>query len=44
MSRLPWMVASVSIIHLGCPHAWGRGGSIDQALEKDLAEYYRLPD
>jgi hypothetical protein len=22
----------------GCPHAWGKGGSIDMALRKDLEE------
>lgn len=24
----------------GCPHAFGRGGTIDMAIRKDVTEYY----
>jgi hypothetical protein len=24
----------------GCPHAFGRGGTIEMALRKDMSEYY----
>ncbi len=24
----------------GCPHAFGRGGTIEMALHKDMTEYY----
>jgi len=26
----------------GCPYEWGRGGTIDRALEKDMREYYQM--
>lgn len=25
----------------GCPHEWGRGGTLDMAMEKDMREYPR---
>ncbi|MCY1082693.1 hypothetical protein [Archangium lansingense] len=32
------------IATVGCPHAWGRNGTIEQALERDVSEYYSLRD
>lgn len=27
---------------VGCPHAWSRDGTIDQALERDMLDYYSM--
>ncbi|HYO55964.1 hypothetical protein [Archangium sp.] len=27
---------------VGCPHAWSRDGTIDQALERDMIEYHSM--
>ncbi|HYO68993.1 MAG TPA: hypothetical protein VEU33_23230 [Archangium sp.] len=29
---------------VGCPHAWSRDGTIEQALERDMIEYYSMKD
>ncbi len=31
-------------VQVGCPHAWGREGTIDQALKRDLLEYSSMRD
>lgn len=28
-------------VETGCPHAFGRDGTIDMAMRKDMAEYYK---
>jgi hypothetical protein len=35
------MLVLLLAVATGCPHEWGRGGTIDMALEKDMREYYR---
>lgn len=30
----------VLAVETGCPHAFGRGGTIHMAVEKDMREYY----
>jgi hypothetical protein len=32
------------ITTVGCPHAWSREGTIEQALERDMIEYYSMKD
>ncbi len=32
------------IAMVGCPHAWSRDGTIEQALERDMIEYYSMKD
>ncbi|KFA87894.1 hypothetical protein [Archangium violaceum] len=32
------------IATVGCPHAWSRDGTIEQALERDMNEYYSMKD
>ncbi|WP_375768663.1 hypothetical protein NR798_44465 [Archangium gephyra] len=32
------------IATVGCPHAWGREGTLEQALERDMLEYYSMSD
>jgi hypothetical protein len=39
MSRRLLMLVPVLVLETGCPHAWGRGGTIDEALAKDMREY-----
>jgi hypothetical protein len=40
-----WRLVVVSmlllVIETGCPHTWGRGGTIDRAMERDLQERLR---
>ncbi|MCY1081669.1 hypothetical protein [Archangium lansingense] len=33
------MLVPLLALGTGCPHAWGRGGTIDEALAKDMREY-----
>lgn len=40
MPRRLLALALLLTVEMGCPHSWGRGGTIDMALEKDLTEYY----
>lgn len=42
MQRQFLMVAMLLSILAGCPHEWGRGGTIDRALEKDMRDYYQM--
>ena len=30
-------------VQTGCPHAWGRDGTIEEALERDMDAYYSMP-
>ncbi|OJT26880.1 hypothetical protein BO221_02370 [Archangium sp. Cb G35] len=39
MPRRLLMLVPLLVLETGCPHAWGRGGNIDQALAKDMREY-----
>ncbi|REG15344.1 hypothetical protein ATI61_12620 [Archangium gephyra] len=32
------------IATVGCPHAWSREGTIEQALGQDMIEYYSMKD
>ena len=40
-----WRLAVIMVFLLalgtGCPHTWGRGGTIDRAMEKDIQERLR---
>lgn len=29
-------------VEVGCPHAWGREGTVEQALKRDMTEYYLM--
>jgi len=29
-------------VQTGCPHAWGRAGTIEEALERDMDAYYSM--
>ncbi len=40
MTLLPLLLVTV----VGCPHAWSRDGTIEQALERDMIEYYSMKD
>lgn len=40
MTLLPLLL----IATVGCPHAWSREGTIEQALERDMIEYYSMKD
>ncbi|WNG51346.1 hypothetical protein F0U60_49850 [Archangium minus] len=31
-------------VETACPHAWGREGTIDRALEQDMIEYYSMKE
>jgi hypothetical protein len=31
-------------VQTGCPHAWGRDGTIEEALARDINEYYSMQD
>ena len=33
------MLVPLFVLETGCPHAWGRGGTIDEALDKDMRQY-----
>jgi hypothetical protein len=33
------MLALLLTVQVGCPHAWGRDGTIEQALKRDQLEY-----
>jgi hypothetical protein len=37
--RLLLMLLVLSV-ETGCPHAFGKGGTIDMAVRKDMREYY----
>lgn len=39
MPRRLLMLIPVLVLETGCPHAWGRGGTIDEALTKDMRDY-----
>ncbi|WNG44152.1 hypothetical protein F0U60_08570 [Archangium minus] len=39
MPRRLLMLVPLLVLETGCPHAWGRGGTIDKALAKDMREY-----
>lgn len=40
-----WMLLPLLLTGaVGCPHAWSREGTIDQALERDMLEYYSMKD
>jgi len=41
MSRRLLMLALLLTVETGCPHAWGRGGTIDMAVRKDINESWR---
>jgi len=45
MSTRPLMLLSLLLLAVmtGCPHAFGKGGTIDMAIRKDMAEYYLKP-
>jgi len=45
MSTRPLMLLSFLLLAVmtGCPHAFGKGGTLDMALRKDMAEYYSKP-
>lgn len=34
------LVLPLLSVEMGCPHAFGRGGTIDMAVRKDIQEYY----
>jgi hypothetical protein len=40
-----WRLTVIGMLLLalgtGCPHTWGRGGTIDRALEKDIQKRLR---
>jgi hypothetical protein len=36
--KTAWVCALLLAGNLGCPHAFGRGGTIDKAMHKDLME------
>lgn len=36
--KTAWGIALLLAGSLGCPHAFGRGGTIDKAMHKDLME------
>lgn len=36
---VPLLVLLLAVM-TGCPHAFGKGGTIDMAIRKDMAEYY----
>ncbi|WNG40921.1 hypothetical protein F0U61_49920 [Archangium violaceum] len=31
-------------VETACPHAWGRGGTLEKALARDMKAYYSLRD
>jgi hypothetical protein len=31
-------------VQVGCPHAWGREGTIEEALKRDMDAYYSMKD
>ncbi len=31
-------------VQTGCPHAWGREGTIEEALQRDMDVYYSMKD
>ena len=39
MPRRLLMLVPLLVLEMGCPHAWGQGGTIDAALAKDMREY-----
>jgi hypothetical protein len=40
-----WTLSLLLLIAtVGCPHAWSREGTIEQALERDMIEYYSMKD
>lgn len=38
MPRRLLLLVPLLVLETGCPHAWGRGGTIDEALAKDMRE------
>ncbi len=38
-----WAAALLMVGTLGCPHAFGRGGTIDRAVHKDATQTARPP-
>ncbi len=40
MARQVLMLALLLAFETACPHAWGRGGTIDRAAERDMLEYH----
>ena len=45
-SRVALLTLSLLLLiaTVGCPHAWSREGTIEQALERDMIEYYSMKD
>jgi len=39
MARRLLVLTLLLTVQLGCPHAWGREGTVEQALKRDLIEY-----
>jgi hypothetical protein len=44
MVRRPVMLTLLLTVQTGCPHAWGRDGTIEEALERDMDAYYSMKD
>jgi len=44
MVRRLVMLTLLLSVQTGCPHAWGREGTIEEALERDMDAYYSMDD
>ncbi|HLM42510.1 MAG TPA: hypothetical protein VK458_01530 [Myxococcaceae bacterium] len=44
MVRRLVMLTLLLTVQTGCPHAWGRQGTIEKALKRDMDAYYSLRD
>jgi hypothetical protein len=42
MARRLLLLTLLLTAQVGCPHAWGRGGTIEEALARDINEYYSM--
>jgi len=44
MVRRLVMLTLLLSVQTGCPHAWGRDGTIEEALKRDMDAYYSMPN
>ena len=38
------MLTLLLAVEVGCPHTWGREGTIQEALQRDMTAYYAMKD
>jgi hypothetical protein len=44
MARRFLLLTLLLTVQVGCPHAWGRGGTLEEALQRDMDAYHSMKD